>query len=114
MSRVEEANVSKTNVLKKVEEAAQEIETSKRVLDEAVERVDAANASKIEVEEALRNWRSENGQRRRLSSSVNNTSKFKSKRETTCCNSQILLRFNRRLNLQHNAFDRCKWFESDI
>ncbi|CAE6036843.1 unnamed protein product [Arabidopsis arenosa] len=83
MARVEEANVSKMNVLKKVDEAAQEIETSKRVLEEAVERVDAANASKIEAEEALRNWRSENGQRRRLSSSVNNTSKFKSKREST-------------------------------
>ncbi|KAL9302081.1 WEB family protein [Arabidopsis thaliana] len=83
MSRVEEANVSKKDVLKKVDEAAQEIETSKRVLEEAVERVDAANASKIEAEEALRKWRSENGQRRRLSSSVNNTSKFKSRRETT-------------------------------
>ncbi|XP_020882753.1 WEB family protein At2g38370 [Arabidopsis lyrata subsp. lyrata] len=83
MSRVEEANVSKMNVLKKVDEAAEEIETSKRVLEEAVERVDAANASKLDAEEALRNWRSENGQRRRLSSSVNNTSKFKSKREST-------------------------------
>ncbi|XP_010509182.1 PREDICTED: WEB family protein At2g38370-like [Camelina sativa] len=100
MSRVEEANVSKTDVLKKVDEAAQEIETSKRALEEAVERVDAANASKIEAEEALRNWRSsENGQRRRLSSSVNNTSKFKSKRETT-----RLMDVNG-LNLAYDAFE---------
>lgn len=83
MSRVEEANVSKTDILKRVDEAAQEIETSKRALEEAVERVDAANATKLEAEEALRNWRSDNGQRRRSSSSVNNTAKFKSKRETT-------------------------------
>lgn len=83
MSRVEEANVSKTDILKKVDEAAQEIETSKRALEEAVERVDAANTTKLEAEDALRNWRSDKGQSRRSSSSVNNTSKFKSKRETT-------------------------------
>ncbi|XP_006293973.2 WEB family protein At2g38370 [Capsella rubella] len=99
MSRVEEANVSKSDVLKKVDEAAQEIETSKRALEEAVERVDAANTSKIEAEEALRNWRSENGQRRRLSSSVNNTSKFKSKREAT-----RLMDVNG-LNLTYDAFE---------
>ncbi|KAL1193663.1 WEB family protein [Cardamine amara subsp. amara] len=82
MSRVEEANASKTNIMKKVNEAAQEIESSKMALEEAVERVDAANTSKLEAEEALRNWRSENGQKRR-SSSVNNTSKFKNRRDTT-------------------------------
>ncbi|KFK36734.1 hypothetical protein AALP_AA4G162700 [Arabis alpina] len=83
MSRVEQANVSKSDVLKRVDKAVQEIETSKRVLEVAVERVDAANVTKLEAEEALRIWRSDNGQRRRLSSSVNNTAKFKSKREVT-------------------------------
>ncbi|KAF8086849.1 hypothetical protein N665_0611s0034 [Sinapis alba] len=79
MSRVEEAK----DTLKKVEEAVQEVETRKKALEEAVERADTANATKLEAEEALRNWKSEKGQRRRLSSSVNNTAKFKSKRETT-------------------------------
>ncbi|CAH8387247.1 unnamed protein product [Eruca vesicaria subsp. sativa] len=80
MSRVEEANVSKMDTLKKVDEAAQEVETSKKALEEAVERADAANTTKLEAEETLRNWKSEKGQRRR--SSVNNTAKFKSSRET--------------------------------
>ncbi|KAG2332512.1 hypothetical protein Bca4012_017908 [Brassica carinata] len=79
VSRVEEANVSKMDVLKKVDKA----ETSKKAMEETVEGVDTANATKHEAEEALRIRQSEKGQRRRLSSSVNNTSKFKSRRETT-------------------------------
>ncbi|CAF2123181.1 unnamed protein product [Brassica rapa subsp. narinosa] len=77
MSRVE------ANVLKKVDETAQEVETSKKAMEEAVEMVDTANATKLEGEETLRNRQLEKGQRRRLSSSVNNTAKFKSRRETT-------------------------------
>ncbi|KAG2296345.1 hypothetical protein Bca52824_043014 [Brassica carinata] len=83
VSRVEEANVSKMYTLKKVDKAAQEVETSKKAMEEAVERVDTTNAEKLEAEAALRNRQSEKGQRRRLSSSVNNTAKFKSRRETT-------------------------------
>ncbi|KAF3548985.1 hypothetical protein DY000_02002078 [Brassica cretica] len=83
VSRVEEANVSKMYTLKKVDKAAQEVETSKKAMEEAVERVDTTNAAKLEAEAALRNRQSEKGQRRRLSSSVNNTAKFKSRRETT-------------------------------
>ncbi|KAF8054136.1 hypothetical protein N665_1345s0009 [Sinapis alba] len=94
MSRVEEANVSKMDVLKKVDEAAQEMETSKKALEEAVDRVDTANATKDEVEEALRNRQSEKGQRRRLSSSVNNTAKFKSRRETTTTRTTRLMDVN--------------------
>ncbi|ESQ52503.1 hypothetical protein EUTSA_v10016492mg [Eutrema salsugineum] len=90
MSRVEEANVSKMDVLKKVDEASQEIETSKKALEEAVERVDAANATKLKAEEALRNCRSENGQRRRSSSLVNNTAKFKNRRETTTTTTRLM------------------------
>ncbi|XP_010529918.1 PREDICTED: WEB family protein At2g38370 isoform X2 [Tarenaya hassleriana] len=76
VSRVDEANVSKTEILQKVDKAAKEITTSKRALEEALERVKAANSAKLEAEEALRKWRSDNGQRRR-SSSVNNRAKFK-------------------------------------
>ncbi|KAJ0262276.1 WEB family protein [Hirschfeldia incana] len=79
MSRVEEANVSKMGTLKKVDKA----ETSKKAMGEALERGDTANATKHQIEEASRNRQSEKGQRRRLSSSVNNTAKFKSRRETT-------------------------------
>ncbi|CAH8310611.1 unnamed protein product [Eruca vesicaria subsp. sativa] len=89
--RVEEANVSK---MEKVDEAEQEVETSKKALEEAVERVDTANATKLEAEEALRNRQSEKGQRRRLSSSVNNTAKFKNRRETTATKTTRLMDVN--------------------
>ncbi|CAF1868657.1 hypothetical protein Bca4012_034176 [Brassica carinata] len=80
MSTVEEANVSEMDTLKRADEAAQEVEASKRAFEEAVERENTANATKLEAEEALRNLKSEKGQRRR--SSVNNTAKFKTRRET--------------------------------
>ncbi|RID67251.1 hypothetical protein BRARA_D02340 [Brassica rapa] len=85
MSRVEEANVSEMDNLKRADEAAKEVEASKREFEEAVERADAANARKLEAEEALRNLKSEKGERRR--SSVNNTAKFKTRRETITTNS---------------------------
>ncbi|KAF9684834.1 hypothetical protein SADUNF_Sadunf04G0159800 [Salix dunnii] len=74
MLQVDEANVSKMEVLKKVEEATEEIKTSKKALEEALNRVEAANKGKLAVEEALRNWRSEHGQKRR---SIHNSAKFK-------------------------------------
>ncbi|GAV74677.1 LOW QUALITY PROTEIN: DUF827 domain-containing protein, partial [Cephalotus follicularis] len=74
MLQVDEANVSKLEILKKVEEATAEVKSSKKVLEEALNRVEAANRGKLAVEEALRNWRSEHGQRRR---SVQNSTKFK-------------------------------------
>ncbi|KAL4272306.1 hypothetical protein GQ457_13G027070 [Hibiscus cannabinus] len=74
MVQVDEANVSKMEILKKVEEATEEIRTSKKALEEALNRVEAANKGKLAVEEALRKWRSEHGQKRR---SVHNSTKFK-------------------------------------
>ncbi|XP_016493427.1 WEB family protein At2g38370-like [Nicotiana tabacum] len=74
MMLVDEANVSKSEILKKVEEATEEVKVSKKALEEALSRVEAANEGKLAVEEALRKWRSENGQRRR---SVQNSTKFK-------------------------------------
>ncbi|KAF3555055.1 hypothetical protein F2Q69_00017598, partial [Brassica cretica] len=55
MSTVEEANVSEMDTLKRADEAAQEVEASKRAFEEAVERENTANATKLEAEEALRN-----------------------------------------------------------
>ncbi|KAK6129477.1 hypothetical protein DH2020_036790 [Rehmannia glutinosa] len=74
MVQVDEANVSKTEILKKVEEATEEVKISKRALEEALGRVEIANRDKLAVEEALRMWRSEHGHKRR---SVHNSAKFK-------------------------------------
>ncbi|OWM81646.1 WEB family protein At2g38370-like [Punica granatum] len=74
MLRVDEANMSKMDILKKVEEAAEEVKTSKKELEEALNRVEAANRGKLSVEEALRKWRSEHGRKRR---SLHNSTKFK-------------------------------------
>ncbi|BAT97593.1 hypothetical protein LR48_Vigan11g047900 [Vigna angularis] len=74
MLLVDEANVSKMDILKKVEEATEEVKTSKKALEEALERVEAANLGKLAVEEALRKWRSDSHRRR---SSIHNSTKFK-------------------------------------
>ncbi|CAJ1948442.1 unnamed protein product [Sphenostylis stenocarpa] len=74
MLLVDEANVSKMGILKKVEEATEEVKTSRKALEEALERVEAANLGKLAVEEALRKWRSDSHKRH---SSVHNSTKFK-------------------------------------
>lgn len=74
MLQVDDASISKMEILKRVEEATEEVKTSKRALEEALNRVEAANKGKLAVEEALRKWRSEHGQKRR---SLNNSTKFK-------------------------------------
>ncbi|KAI5326052.1 hypothetical protein L3X38_035126 [Prunus dulcis] len=74
MLHLDEANVSKTEILKKVEEATEEVKTTKKALEEALNRVETANKGKLAVEEALRKWRSQHGHKRR---SVHNSTKFK-------------------------------------
>jgi chromosome segregation ATPase len=76
MFQIDEASLSKIDVLKRVEEATLEVNTSKKALEEALERVEAANRGKLMVEEALRKWRSE-GNKRRSSMHNNNSMKFK-------------------------------------
>ncbi|KAL6002614.1 hypothetical protein ACLOJK_022833 [Asimina triloba] len=71
---VNEVEASKLLVLKKAEEASEEVERSRKALEEAFSRVEAANRGKLAVEEALRRRRSEHGQKRR---SVHNNTKFK-------------------------------------
>ncbi|MCL7025301.1 hypothetical protein MKW94_018731, partial [Papaver nudicaule] len=73
MLHIDEANVSKMEILKKVEEAAEEVQTSKKVLEEALTRVETANQGKLAVEEALRKWRSDHGQKRRNSTKFKNS-----------------------------------------
>ncbi|KAK1351527.1 DUF827 domain-containing protein [Heracleum sosnowskyi] len=64
---VDEANLSQTEILKRVEEVTKEVKISKDVLEEALNRVEAANKGKLGVEEALRKWRSKykHGKKRR-------------------------------------------------
>ncbi|XP_028764659.1 WEB family protein At2g38370-like isoform X2 [Neltuma alba] len=68
MLQIDEANLSKTEILKRVEEATKEVQTCKKDLEEAMERVGAANRGKLAVEEALRK-----GHKRRPSSARNST-----------------------------------------
>ncbi|KAI3666914.1 hypothetical protein L6452_41955 [Arctium lappa] len=75
MAGVEEAEISKTEILNRVEEATEEVKNSKRVLEEALRKAEAANNDKLKAEEALRKWRSDHGQRRK--STVQNSTKFK-------------------------------------
>lgn len=74
MQQVDAANASKMEILNQAEKASEELKTSKRALEAALSRVDAANQGKLAVEEALRRWRSEHGQKRRT---VQNSTKFK-------------------------------------
>ncbi|KAI3993627.1 hypothetical protein MKX01_002640 [Papaver californicum] len=73
MLHIDEANVYQMEILKKVEEADEEVQTSKKVLEEALTRVEAANQGKLDVEEALRKWRSDHGQKRRNSTKFKNS-----------------------------------------
>ncbi|XP_068668752.1 WEB family protein At2g38370-like isoform X1 [Aristolochia californica] len=74
MADVDEAEISRGAIMKRVEEASEEDKTSRRALAEALNRVEAATKGKLAVEEALRKWRSEHGQKRR---SVHNSTRFK-------------------------------------
>ncbi|KAL2330569.1 hypothetical protein Fmac_018150 [Flemingia macrophylla] len=71
MVEVDEANLSNMDILKRVEEAAEKVITSKTALEEALERVEAADRGKVAVVEALRNWH------RRRSSIHNDCTMFK-------------------------------------
>ncbi|KAJ1699087.1 hypothetical protein LUZ63_007599 [Rhynchospora breviuscula] len=56
MCEVNEANRSKLESLKKLEEARLEAKASRQALEEALKRVEAANEGKLAVEESLRKW----------------------------------------------------------
>nr|GMD43277.1 WEB family protein At2g38370 [Ipomoea batatas] len=71
---VDEAKAAKLEILKKVEEATEEVKLSKAALEEALSRVEAANQGKLEVEEAMRKWRSDHCQRKHT---IQNPTKFK-------------------------------------
>lgn len=95
---VDQANVSKMDVLRKVEEAAEEVRNSKKALEEALNRVETANREKLAVEEALRKWRTKHSHRRR---SLHNATKFKSSFPSHHQREPCLLDVNR-MNLDRN------------
>ncbi|KAI7735621.1 hypothetical protein M8C21_022332 [Ambrosia artemisiifolia] len=66
---------NQSEILNRVEEATEEVKHSKRALEEALSKAEAANNDKLKAEEALRKWRSDHGQRRK--STVQNSTKFK-------------------------------------
>ncbi|XVE52242.1 hypothetical protein DITRI_Ditri02bG0107300 [Diplodiscus trichospermus] len=56
MHKFAEANISKLAILRKLEEASEEVKHSKEALVEAVNRVEIANRKQLDAEEALRRW----------------------------------------------------------
>jgi hypothetical protein len=65
MAQVGEANESESGSLRKLEEAQLQVEECKKVLQDALTRVDAAKQGKVAVEEALGRCRSATGHNRR-------------------------------------------------
>ncbi|TKY56939.1 WEB family protein [Spatholobus suberectus] len=59
--QIEKIGTSKLSVLKKLEEAAEEVLRSKQVLTEALNSVESANRKQHAAEEALRRWIPEDG-----------------------------------------------------
>ncbi|XP_076899219.1 WEB family protein At2g38370-like [Bidens hawaiensis] len=70
-----EPELNKEEILNRVEEATEEVKHSKRVLEEALSKAEAANSEKLKAHEAFSKWRSDHGQRRR--SMVQNLTRFK-------------------------------------
>ncbi|KAL8102068.1 WEB family protein At2g38370-like [Apium graveolens] len=79
MIAVDEANLSQTEILKRVEAVTEEVKISKDVLQEALNRVEAANKGKLAVEKALRKWRSKHVKKRR--SMHKSSTKFKNSQQ---------------------------------
>ncbi|KAI3676556.1 hypothetical protein L1987_86167 [Smallanthus sonchifolius] len=73
--KINEPELHKSEILNRVEEATKEVKHSKRVLEEALSKAEAANIDKLKAEASLRKWRSDHGQRRK--STGQNSTKFK-------------------------------------
>ncbi|KAH9616418.1 hypothetical protein KSS87_013313 [Heliosperma pusillum] len=79
MSQIEVAKASELRCLTGLEEANREVEERKEALKLAMEKAEKADEGKLGVEQELRKWRAENGQRRKAGelgpSSVNSPRK---------------------------------------
>ncbi|GMI80296.1 hypothetical protein like AT2G40480 [Hibiscus trionum] len=61
-----EANISKLSILRKLEEASEEIKHSKGALEDALNRVEIANRKQFDAEESLRRWIPDQEQRKHV------------------------------------------------
>uniref|UniRef100_A0A7N0UPI7 WEB family protein n=1 Tax=Kalanchoe fedtschenkoi TaxID=63787 RepID=A0A7N0UPI7_KALFE len=61
MFQIDEASISKFSIMKKLEEATQEVKESKKALEEAFGRVEFANKQILETGEVVRGWGPERG-----------------------------------------------------
>lgn len=69
VSRIEAAKESELRSLEKLEEANKEVDMRKEALRNAMEKAEMAKEGKLGVEQQLRKWRAEHGQRRKASES---------------------------------------------
>ncbi|XP_022743343.1 WEB family protein At2g40480-like isoform X2 [Durio zibethinus] len=75
MHKFAEASLSKVTILRKLEEASEEVKRSKEVLEEALTRLEIANRKQLDAEEVLRRWIPEQEQKKRVvcnASKINN------------------------------------------
>lgn len=91
MLLVEGADMSKVDILKRVEEATEQVKTSKKELEEALNRVEAANREKLTLEETFLKWRSDHGCRRQ---SLHNYTNFKDSFPSHCRRGSHLVDLN--------------------
>lgn len=56
MHKFAEANISKLAILRKMEEASEQVKSCKEALEEALNRVEIANRKQLDAEEAFRRW----------------------------------------------------------
>ncbi|XVF24367.1 hypothetical protein REPUB_Repub13aG0122000 [Reevesia pubescens] len=66
MHKFAEANISKLAILRKLEEASEEVKHSKEALEEALNRIEIANRKQLDAEEALRRWIPEQEQKKQV------------------------------------------------
>ncbi|OMO75842.1 hypothetical protein CCACVL1_16013 [Corchorus capsularis] len=66
MHKFAEANISKLAILRKLEEASEEVKHSKEALEEALNRVEIANRKQLDAEEALRRWIPDHEQKKQV------------------------------------------------
>ncbi|KAB2033392.1 hypothetical protein ES319_D04G014200v1 [Gossypium barbadense] len=66
MHKFAEANISKMSILKKLEEASEEVQHSKQALAEALNRLEIATRKQLDAEEALRRWIPEQEQKKQV------------------------------------------------
>ncbi|KAK4802586.1 hypothetical protein SAY86_000789 [Trapa natans] len=77
----DDIKVSKVDILKRVEEATEQVQRSKEELEEALNRIEATNREKFSLDETLRKLRPDRGRRRR---SKHNHIKFENSIRSDC------------------------------